>query len=485
MRRLIVLGLGAVLALALSVGAVAAGSKTATFTNYSLAETTGTTCPGSSACSNIAAEPAIRADGAGRFFASSENGLGGGTVAFRSTDNGLHYTTLVSPNSVSQTNDTGFAPGGGDTDLAVAPVKNASGFYNVYVSSLSLANVDVSTSTDGGATWTLNPVTTPETLDDREWIAADGAAKVCISYHDAPQGITVGCSQDAGTTFTQFASAIDVNHAFQIAENSIGNLAIDPTSHVIYQTYSAITTAAETACAPQLGVVAGTCNYHGVYMAVSTDGGATFTDYPVYINPDPTVGYGHQFVNVSVDKAGNVYSVYTDDHHVYYSFSTNHGQTWSGPYLVSGSSGTQIFPWSTAGDAGKLDVVYYQTPYYDGVNTPDNYPLSAAWTVGFAQNLTALTKGTSWSRQTASPTNHFGGVCESGVTCTGNRDLFDDFGVAASPTTGLASIVYSDDQYHPGAPNTAGCDASTSNSGSCDHTAIATQTGGSPIFGKK
>ena len=49
MRRLIVLGLGAVLALALSVGAVAAGSKTASFTNYSLAETTGTTCPGSSA----------------------------------------------------------------------------------------------------------------------------------------------------------------------------------------------------------------------------------------------------------------------------------------------------------------------------------------------------------------------------------------------------------------------------------------------------
>lgn len=485
MRRLMVLGLGAVLALAFSVGTVAAGSKTATFVNYSLAETTGTTCPGSSACSNIASEPAIRADGAGRFFASSENGLGGGTVAFRSTDNGLHYTTLVSPNSLSATSDTGFAPGGGDTDLAVAPVKNASGFYNVYVASLSLANVDVSTSTDGGATWTLNPVTTPETLDDREWIAADGAAKVCISYHNAPQGITVGCSQDAGTTFTQFTTAIDANHAFQIGENSIGNLAIDPTSHVIYQTYSAITTAAETACAPQLGVVAGTCNYHGVYMAVSTDGGATFTDYPVYINPDAMVGYGHQFVNVSVDKAGNVYSVYTDDHHVCYSFSTDHGRTWSGPYLVSGSSGTQIFPWSTAGDAGKLDVVYYQTPYYDGVNTPDTYPSSAAWTVGFAQNLTALTKGSSWSRQTASPINHYGGVCESGVTCTGNRDLFDDFGVAASPTTGLASIVYSDDQYHPGAPNTAGCDASTSNSSSCDHTAIATQTGGSPIFGKK
>ena len=486
MRRMILLAGGAavVLVFALAAGA-APPTKGGSFMNYSLAETTGTTCPGSAACSNIASEPAIRADGAGRFFGSSENGLGGGTVAFRSVDNGLHYTTLVSPNAVSSTNDTGFAPGGGDTDLAVAPDKNAAGFYNVYVSSLTLANVDVSTSTDGGLTWQLNPVTTPETLDDREWIAADTNNRVCISYHDGPQGITVGCSPNAGLTFTQFASAIDASHAFQIAENSIGNLAIDPSSHVIYQTYSAITTAAETACAPQLGIVVGTCNYHGVYMAVSTDGGGTFTDHPVYINPDPTVGYGHQFVNVSVDRSGDVYSVYTDDHHVYYSFSTNHGQTWSGPYLITTTSGTQIFPWSAAGDAGKLDVVYYQTPYYDGVNTPDNYPSSAAWTVGFAQNVNALKPGSSWSRQTASPVNHVGGVCESGVTCTGNRDLFDDFGVAASPTTGLASIIYSDDQFDPNGPSSSGCDAGASNSSTCDHTAIATQTGGTAIFGSR
>jgi len=486
--RTIVFSLGAAtLALVFSLAAAATPAAKTGFVNYSLAETTGTTCPGNAGCSNIAAEPAIRADAAGNFFGSSENGLGGGTVAFRSTDGGLHYTTLVSPNGVSQTNDTGFAPGGGDTDLAVAPDPNpATGKYNVYVSSLSLANVDISVSTDGGQTWTLNPITTPETADDREWIAADGAFGYCFSYHDGPQGITVGCGKTVGssgvTEPTEYASALDTNHAFQISENEIGNLAIDPSSHVIYQTYSAITTAAETACAPQLGVVAGTCDYHGVYMAVSTDGGLTFTDYPVYVNPDATVGYGHQFVNVSVDKAGNVYSVYTDDHHVYYSFSTDHGQTWQGPFLISTTSGTQIFPWSTAGDAGKLDVVYYQTPYYDGTNTPDNYPDSAAWTVGFAQNLSATKPGSSWTRQTASPINHYGGVCESGVTCTGNRDLYDDFGVAASPKTGLASIIYSDDQFDPNSPNSSGCDASTTNTGSCDHTAIATQTGGSGIF---
>src|SRR5438128_2494002 len=130
MTRTLALGLGlaAALTLSLAVAAAAPGKGkpggAGSFVNYSLGETTGTTCPGRSACSNFPAEPAIRADGAGRFFGSSENGLGGGTVAFRSTDSGLHYTTLVSPNAVSSSNDTGFAPGRGDTDLAVAPGKN-------------------------------------------------------------------------------------------------------------------------------------------------------------------------------------------------------------------------------------------------------------------------------------------------------------------------------------------------------------------------
>jgi hypothetical protein len=181
-------------------------------------------------------------------------------------------------------------------------------------------------------------------------------------------------------------------------------------------------------------------------MAVSTDGGRTFTDRAVYVNRSSKTDYGHQFVNVSVDWAGNVYSVYTEDHHVYYSFSRDHGTTWHGPYRITGKAGTQIFPWSAAGDAGKLDVVYYQTGYYSTKKTPDTYPRRAAWSVGLAQDLHALKPGSIWTRRTATPIIHRGGVCESGVACTGNRDLYDDFGVAASPRTGLASIVYSDDQ---------------------------------------
>lgn len=446
-----------------------------TFVTFGLSSTPGVSCPGSSACTNPAAEPAIRTNADGAFYASSENGLGAGTEAFRSTDGGQHYITLTSPNANSTTAATGVAPGGGDTDLAVAPARNAAGQFNVYVASLSLANVDVSTSTDGGQTWHLNPTSATIPGDDREWIAADGASKVCISYHDvATSNIDVNCSADAGTTFTQLGMAIDTGHAFLINNNMIGNLAIDAGSHVVYQTFSGIANA---------GDVLGGAGNHVVWMAVSTDGGRTFVDHAVFVNPSTAVNYGHQFVNVSVDRAGNVYSVFSDNHNLFYSFSANQGQSWSAPVQINQApSSTAIMPWSVAGGAGKLDVVWYGTSFFDGVTVPDNYPASASWQVYFAQNLAATTGG-AFTQVAASPVNHFGGVCESGATCAGNRDLFDDFGVAASPTTGLASIVYSDDQFRNDAndPPRSGCGAAQSNSAACNHTAIATQQTGPGI----
>lgn len=467
-----------------SVGAASSFS----FTNFELGSVTGTVCPNTNkTCTNGAAEPAIRGDNNGNFFASSENGLGSGTDAWRSDTptHGLSYTTLPSPNAVSQTNNTGFAPGGGDTDLAVAPALNSSGNYNVYVSSLSLANVDVSTSTNKGNTWNFNPIGATISGDDRPWIAADMASKVCISYHDVTTfNIDVNCSFDAGTTFTQLGDAIDTSHAFLINNNMIGNLMIDPASHIIYQTFSGIHDVGEVPCSQ-----AGTCGNHTVWMAVSTDGGKTFTDHIVFNNPNNQVSYGHQFVNVSIDNAGNVYSVYSDNHNIFYSFSKDHGTTWSSPVQVNKSpANTAIFPWSVANRAGRIDIVYYGTSYYDGTNPPDNYPSSAAWYVYMAQNVHATRAGSSFTQVQATPIVHFGGVCESGVTCSGNRDLFDDFGIAVdrfsgSSAYGFASIVYSDDQYINDAndPPASGCTAATTNTGSCDHTSIATQTAGTAI----
>jgi hypothetical protein len=468
-------------------GGGGAGGSTTAFTTFGLAATppqaVGSVCPGATPaalakCSNRAAEPMIRAGANGTFWAASENGVTSGTIAWKSTDSGRHYATLPGPNDASQTQDQGVAPGGGDVDIAVATARNASGNYNVYLSSLTLANVSVSTSTDNGGSWSLNPVSAAVPGDDREWIAADGASKVCLSYHDLYANYWINCSTDAGATFTQLASAFDANHLWMGDNNSSGNLAIDPASHAIYQTFSGPSNVADTT-----GCGGFSC-LNTVYVAVSTNGGQSFTDQVVYTNPDKNVAYGAQFTQVSVDAAGNVYSVFTDHHNVYYSWSSDHGSHWSAPRQVNKApSNTAIMPWSVAGAAGKIDIVWYGTSYYDGVNPPDSYPDSAAWYVYFAQSVNATSARASFSQQAATPIIHYGGACLSGVTCTGNRDLYDDFGVAINPLTGLASIVYSDDQYRNDATNTpdAGCTAADNNTGSCDHTSIATQVSGKGI----
>jgi Neuraminidase (sialidase) len=102
----------------------------------------------------------------------------------------------------------------------------------------------------------------------------------------------------------------------------------------------------------------GAASLHAVWIGVSTHGGNSFTDHTVYVNPNTSVSYGHQFVNVSVDWGGNVYAVFSDNHTIFYSFSSDHGATWSAPVQVNQvPSNTAIIPWGVAGDAGKFDVV--------------------------------------------------------------------------------------------------------------------------------
>jgi len=126
-----------------------------------------------------------------------------------------------------------------------------------------------------------------------------------------------------------------------------------------------------------------------------------------------------------------------------------------------------IYLWPTAGAPGKVDLVFYGIPAganyqacgQNGEHTCQNEP----WPVFFSQNLNRLGGG-SGTQITATLMVHYGGVCQGGISCASsgnhNRDLYDDFGVAASPTTGMASITYSDDQY---ADNTGTANAGDSN----------------------
>jgi hypothetical protein len=455
---------------------------------------------GSTTVSNQAAEPQIRSDKAGNFYISSENGLGAGTDAWSSVNGGGAYGSLPQPNEVSSASGgtTGLAPGGGDTDLATAPAPNGSGTYNLYVASLTLGSVTVSLSQDGGHTWANDVTSATVPGDDREWIAAAGASGFYLSYHAVSAGdeIVVNQGQVVAGQPTTAATYDAINPAQTdiylgtVADNELGNIAVDPATGDVYQIFAG--------CPPSPTAVASCSALNTMYMAVgipSTTGGVTtltFTDYVIH-QAASSVGLDNNFPAVAVDAAGNVYAVWSDDQNVYLASSTDHGQHWSAPGRVNHGSAatTAIFPWVTAGAAGKVDVVFYGTPAsgnfqtcgQTGTYNCDNEP----WSVFFSQNLGVL-QGGSWTQVQATPVVHKGGVCQGGVSCTSsgndNRDLFDDFGVAASPVTGMASITYSDDQFadNTGTANAGECTAAQDNTSACDHTDFATQTSGQGIF---
>jgi hypothetical protein len=252
-------------------------------------------------------------------------------------------------------------------------------------------------------------------------------------------------------------------------------------------------------CPPSPTAVESCQALNTVYMAVgvpTTSGGITtlsFTDYIIFQSHSATTGFDNNFPAVAVDTAGNVYAAWSNDHNVYLAHSTDQGQHWSTPVKVNQGTAatTAIFPWLAAGHAGKVDLVFYGTPAganYQTCGQTGKYNCqNEPWSVFFAQNLNVLGGGT-WTQVAATPVVHYGGVCQGGISCTGNgndnRDLYDDFGVAASPVTGLASITYSDDQYadNAGTANSGECTAAQDNTVNCDHTDFATQTSGTGIY---
>ena len=456
---------------------------------------------GSTTTYNQAAEPQIRADRAGNFYISSENGVGSGTDAWSSTNGGATYGSLPQPNEVSSTSGgtTGFAPGGGDTDLATAPAKNSLGTYNLYVASLTVGSVTVSLSQNGGHTWANDVTSATVPGDDREWIAAAGANDFYVSYHALSTGDQIIVNQGqvvAGQpTTAQTYDAInpaqtDIYLGTEL-DNEIGNIAVDPNTGDVYQVF--------VGCPPSPTQIVTCSAFNTAYMAVgvpTTVNGVTtltFTDYVIYQSPNTSANFSNQFPVVAVDSSGNVYATWSDDQNVYLSYSKDHGQHWSKPGRVNHGTAatTAIEPWLTAGAVGKVDLVFYGTPAaanfqtcgQTGTYNCQNEP----WSVFFSQNLNVLGGGP-WNQVKATPVVHYGGVCQGGVSCTSNgndnRDLYDDFGVAASPTTGMASITYSDDQYadNTGTANAGECTSSQNDTSACDHTDFATQTSGNGIF---
>src|ERR671933_2757268 len=142
---------------------------------------------------------------------------------------------------------------------------------------------------------------------------------------------------------------------------------------------------------------------------------------------------------MKVDRAGNLYYTWSQtqgpqqdqsgllgEQDVYYAFSTvaQGGTSWSPPIpLTQEANDSAVMPWMVAGDAGRVDLVYYKAN--TGINSnlafvdangnacdegsPGCSDNPSVWNVYFAQSLNALNTGSNFkSVQISDHPNHLG-----------------------------------------------------------------------------
>jgi hypothetical protein len=384
------------------------------------------------------AEPEIHIDLFGTIYITAINGVPGGTDLWKSNNAGTTFPYLGEPDGAQ---DKCAAPtpqclgaGGGDDSTDVSP-----GGY-LYVSSLYIGNVTVSTSMDGGTSgttpdqaWVVNPAAAAVVSDDRQWIAAYGPRTLNMTYRQAPGtgDLFFVKSTDAGKTFGTPVLVRSGN-------STEGNLVVDPYNGNLYTT-----TIPSTAT-------------NQIHLLKSTDGGATWTETTAYTaaaGADP----GHKFTVLALDRGGNLHLVFSESnaaktsYHVYLTSTSNPSAAtpgWLPPVQVDSGTGDTTFavmPWVVAGSPGIVDITWLGSP-----NSPDVFP--GAWYVYYAQTTNALSSTPLITEQKAlSKSVHDQDICFNGTGCTpnnprqggGNRDLLEYYTIALDPN-GQAHIAYPD-----------------------------------------
>ncbi|MFZ5853748.1 MAG: post-COAP-1 domain-containing protein [Chloroflexota bacterium] len=414
-------------------------------------------------------EPSIRVDTLGNVFPGAIRGVPAGVDLWRvyAPYDSAHYEYLGQPDGTppiagvgpGQDNDPGIGLGGGDIDIASSCETNL-----LNVSSLTLATTNNFNSADQGHSFTATePSSASHVGVDRQWYDNDGPLTIYQSVHNIAAGnsIVVTRSTDGGLTWLPTTGQVinpaqpDAFGAALPFNNKLGNIVVDQHRHYLYQVYSAGATASDNVNGFAL---------HAVWMAVSLDQGATWTDHLIYADPSPSMRTDNVFPVVAVDDAGNVYAVWSliDSADAslhpgtFVSYSTDFGSTWSTPLRVNDpSQKVTLFPWIDAAGDGGVDIVYYGTT----ANTNDT---GAVWNVFMAQSLNGHAAIPTFANTQLTGTGgadpiHEGNISIGGLQPSGSddRSLADLFQVAID-YQGLANISWTADWYDRADPGNTG-----------------------------
>jgi hypothetical protein len=436
--------------------------------------------------SSNAAEPSVWVDSHNCIYGSAP----GNPYFWASENAGVSFRNTTVPPAL----------GGGDED--VTTIKQATGARNdaLYYADLALADVGIFKSTDRGVTWSSSatPYGQLNASSDRQWISGDRInsnvdqilweldhelasedIRIAASINDSVWGTTsgiapcpvpmAGCDAELGTTIPNtnpgpvFVNKVTHEAVGVFLASTITTNSADPPFGKEPHIWDVIATAPVAGGAPPLNVK----NYpifKGVIDSPSTApaGTTTFGSHLAAIFPA-----------ADADSSGNIYAVWTTlsarpnasippgsnnavTWDLWFASSHDGGKTFYGPFKISSGIGTSVLPWVAAGDAGRVDIVWYQSnnptpplvsdPSSPGQLTggPNMMPVGSSWTVKFAQSLNAASREPVFAVTTASDhIIHTGSISIGGLTGSADRSLLDYFEVAIGPD-GLANILSAD-----------------------------------------
>jgi hypothetical protein len=388
-------------------------------------------------------EPEITTDIFGTIYVTAIQGVPGGTDLWKSTDKGTSFAFLGQPDGAQDHCNPPLvqcvALGGGDDQIDVS-----TGGY-LYVSSLWLGNVTMSTSYDGGIggvppgqKWEVDGAAAEVVSDDRQWVAAYGPQTINMTYAATavtrpPGGIGLFFvkSTDGGKTF---GAPVEITAVTALdSVNVEGNLVVDPYNGNLYTTYIPF-------------------NQNNVIrLASSTDGGTTWVVTTAYTGPAGTTARG-VFPITAIDRGGNLHLVFTSTDsssasHVFLTSTANPAAatpTWLPAVQVDSGLGTSCEAWITAGSPGVVDVSWLGSSAASAAVTSD-------WHVFFAQTTNSMSANPTFAQnQVESASMHNGSICFNGGACNGashgepnNRDLLEYFRITLDPDGNL-NIAYAD-----------------------------------------
>jgi hypothetical protein len=427
-----------------------------------------------------AVEPSMTVDSQGTIYVESIRGVPGGLDMWRwyktadsgpNADGTLPFKYEGQPDCgmfvTPFCSSSGFAPGGGDGDVAVnTPDPSNSNTPNVAVVSLSAAEVTGSHSTNRADLFsTPNPATAFVPFDDRMWIdGLNDASHVYMEYHDfgTTSQIFVQRSSDGGETYSgALGQAVDAATEPSVGPptgNIAGQIKVDNSSCSSHGNLYEIFVGPDN---PTDNSNNSSAFLNAAYVAVATgvsptSPALTFTDHKIFScgagSTCPSgAGLGNLFPGVAVDNFGYVYATWSDNTDIYYSFSTNHGTRWSPAIKVtrktSQAGKSNVFPWIAADANGHVAIAWYGADQAGNSNTVST--TNTHWNVFVAESVNghAISPAFTFSQAT-DHSNHTGQISTGGFLGSSDRSLADFFQIGMDPNH-LVNIAYADNHAGP------------------------------------